>query len=178
MSVNYLSPENNTGSYNSWDGRLYSQHPNRKLRGLDKAPYSTGLQRDGDVTFKDMYTRDDDDDAYFNGNAWTPQAQQSQQAGFPTKGQIRYYVDDTIARAHLAINHPHSNNSSISSYVDPMGTLRPQWTLSPPLPGSGPLINLSFIRDTDRHRQDLMSKQQEKFNQQRSDVFLRRQPNR
>lgn len=89
-------------------------------------------------------------------------------------GDIQYYVDTSIQQPFFEPNFATSNGVISSVYQDPMGAIKPQYDLKSIKcdDPTGPRRNnyrgtLSFIQDTMDHRQDLMSKQMYKTNEQR-----------
>lgn len=89
-------------------------------------------------------------------------------------GQIVYYVDKSIQDTLYNPNFPDKANVIGQLYIDPMGGIKPQYTRVPLKQDN--VLNtkcrdqrecLSFIQDTQNHRQDIMSMQMRKYNSQR-----------
>lgn len=89
------------------------------------------------------------------------------------EGQITYYTDKSISSA---LFEPVFGEKAIVNkdvFKDPMGSLKPEYireavlnTENPVTNDRGPYpYNLSFIQDTQSHREDIMSKQMAKMNQ-------------
>lgn len=91
-----------------------------------------------------------------------------------TGGQIVYYIDKSIQDPFFSPNFVTSARAYGTLYRDPMGAMKPQYTRKP-LKCSDPLNTqkdsyeggLSWIQDSMEHRQDLMSLQSRKRNQER-----------
>ena len=90
-----------------------------------------------------------------------------------TAGQILYYVDESISDAYFSPNFV--STASIDSYVyqDPMSSLKPRYDRYP-LTCDNKVLNikdkfkycLSSMEDTTNFREDIMSKQMSKRNEQ------------
>lgn len=88
-------------------------------------------------------------------------------------GQYMYYIDKSIEDVFF---NPIFSKSAImegTMYKDPMGAMKPQYDRKP-LKCNNPFDSkrnyeggLSWIQDSEEHRQDLLSKQMRKFNQTR-----------
>lgn len=89
-------------------------------------------------------------------------------------GQIMYYINKEQQDPFFSPNFTTSARMYGTMYKDPMGALKPQYDREP-LKYNNPLDTqngnydgcLSFIQDTMNHRQDLMSRQLRKRNQER-----------
>tara|TARA_A100001011_G_scaffold398765_1_gene504350 strand:+ start:96 stop:878 length:783 start_codon:yes stop_codon:yes gene_type:complete len=89
-------------------------------------------------------------------------------------GQIQYYIDKSVEEPFFRPNFVDSNIAFSSLYQDPMGSIKPQYKLKPIKcdDPTGPTRNnysgsLSFIQDTTNQREDIMSKQMWRQNQQK-----------
>jgi hypothetical protein len=89
-------------------------------------------------------------------------------------GQINYYVDPDLQDSHF--EPLFSKNVTVYGYdyIDPMGTVKPQYvrdtwvpcpTVTPPMPNSD--YCLTSIRDSQEHREDMLSRQMARMNQNR-----------
>lgn len=89
-------------------------------------------------------------------------------------GQIEYYIDRTQEDAFFQPNFSTSAQMVGTMYKDPMGAMKPQYDRYP-ITCSDHLNtkrkrydgSLSWIRDSEEHRQDLLSRQMRKINEQR-----------
>ena len=125
---------------------------------LDRPPIT------GDVRLKDIY--DDKYNAYRLGY-------------IPYKdivdGQINYYVDNSIKDALYKPVFSEEANVQKVLYKDPMGAMKPEYTRQPLINTLNPTTynrqnfpyGLSYMQDTQSHREDIMSYQQRKNNQQK-----------
>jgi hypothetical protein len=92
-------------------------------------------------------------------------------------GYIKYYIDRDIEDAFFKPNFPTEGTSVGVMYQDPMGSMKPQYDLIPLKSFGNPLTDdkcdvagdygLSFMKDTQFHREDLNSRQMRVINQQR-----------
>lgn len=90
------------------------------------------------------------------------------------EGQIMYYVNNSIKDAFFEPVFSKSAKMVSYNYQDPMGAMKPQYDRYP-LKCSNPINTkrdhfrggLSWIDDTQEHRQDLMARQMRKHNEQR-----------
>jgi hypothetical protein len=146
-----------TSSYISMDPRLYSTTRMDYLP-LDRPPMN------GDVRLRDVYN-----DEYTNYGA-----------GFQPYNKIRdgditYYIDKSIEDAfyHPVYTEPAKQTTIL--YKDPMGAMKPQHVRTPLVNIDNPAVTnaetypncLSFLQDTQSFREDLISRQQTKHNQQK-----------
>lgn len=79
-----------------------------------------------------------------------------------TAGDITYYVDTDLNTPFYGINFPNIKHASITPYVDPMGVCKPQYEASqtPDM-----CVGLSWIRDSNSFRQDIMASNMAQLNQ-------------
>jgi len=89
-------------------------------------------------------------------------------------GHITYYIDKSIEDPFFEPLYTNKILSSGELYKDPMGGIKPQYerrilTKNDPINMDRSSYNgcLSWIEDTQEHREDLLSKQMRKYNQQR-----------
>lgn len=144
-------------TYMSRDPRLYS--PTRyEYLPLDRPPIN------GNVKLKDVY-----DKQYDNyGCGFTPYEN-------IRDGQIEYYIDKSISKALYTPVFSEPSKVDKVLYRDPMGAMKPQYTRSAIFNTMNPTTTirddypscLSFLQDTQSYREDIMSYQQRKNNQQR-----------
>lgn len=143
--------------YTSLDPRLFDS-PRANSLGLDRPPAN------GDVRLKDVYNEEYTD----YGIGFTPYNQIKD-------GQITYYVDKTIAGPFYKPVFSEPAKEVLSLYKDPMGAMKPNANRIPLINTENPTVTtpvqypycLSFLQDTQSHREDLMSYQQRKHNQEK-----------
>jgi len=82
-------------------------------------------------------------------------------------GDIVYYYDQTISDAYSNPNFVIRSNVDHLLFKDPMGAIKPQYFREPFTNSLNYLSKDSFMRDSLFHREDLMSKQMRKHNEQR-----------
>jgi hypothetical protein len=88
-------------------------------------------------------------------------------------GQITYYVDKSIEGAFFEPNFSSESQMFGTLYKDPMGTIKPQYDRQPLTYNSINTKNnvytggLSWIQDSQEHRQDLLALQMRRRNQER-----------
>ena len=83
-------------------------------------------------------------------------------------GQYLYYINHTLAQPFIRTLYDTPSDVVKESYVDPMGSAKDHYYR---VPKTKPLnAGLSWITDSQAHREDLMSRQQYKRNQERYDV--------
>jgi hypothetical protein len=151
-------------TYTSLDPRLISAAHNGQVTVLDRPPI------DGDVLLKNVYNSNLDN----YGTGFMPYDQ-------IRDGQIVYYVDRSIEDAYFKPVFASKANEISNIYIDPMGGVKPEYTRiqeqeNPSTNCRTPYSdNLSFIQDTQSHREDLMSYQMRKRNQQRWETRWSRQ---
>ena len=147
-----------TMQFASMDPRLVSAIHMGQVQTLDRPPISGSvkLNRLLDDKLLDHYGQDYKD--YTDVNA----------------GQIMYYVDKSLEDPFFVPNFPTSATATGVLYKDPMGARKPQYVRKPILDDNpiGPERNnyegcLSWMQDSLSHRQDLLSLQMQKRNQQR-----------
>src|SRR3989344_4237511 len=146
-----------TPTYIAWDPRLYSA-TRADYTTLDRPPIN------GNVLMKDLYKKDLDN----YGQGYTPYKD-------IRDGQIYYYVDRSIDDAYFKPVFAEPAIETAVLYKDPMGALKPEYTRTPVVNTENPTVTtpefypycLSFIQDTQSFREDLMSYQMRKRNQQR-----------
>jgi len=144
--VTYISP----------DPRLYSVTENAYLR-LDRPPIS------GRVHLNDIYSKKWD--SYGLGFKNYEDIQD---------GQIEYYIDKSIQDPYFNPLFAEKAQEVAVLYQDPMYSLKPEYTRIP-LKTENPTVTtpecypycLSFIQDTQSHREDLLSYQMRRRNQER-----------
>jgi hypothetical protein len=148
-------------TYSSWDPRLFDAARAQYLT-LDRPPI------DGNVPLKDMYRSGKGirggDSRYGSGYTSYDNIRE---------GQITYYIDDTIKDALFEPVFGERAHVSKDIYQDPMGSIKPEYIRTPILNTENPVTtdrtdypyNLSFIQDTQSHREDIMSKQMAVQNQ-------------
>lgn len=141
-------------SYIAPDPRLYSTTRANYLP-LDRPPI------DGSVRLKNMYKKDLDD----YGQGYTPYNQ-------VRAGQIEYYIDKSIQDPFFEPVFATKADVVSVLYKDPMGGLKPEYSrvvknVNPTTTSECYPDCLSFIQDSQSHREDLMSFQMRKRNQEK-----------
>lgn len=144
-------------SYISADPRLYSTTLGNYLP-LDRPPIN------GNVQLNNIYNPKWD--GY--GQGYTPYS-------MIRDGQIEYYVDRSIEDAYFEPVFATKAKETAVLFVDPMGSRKPEYSRSPLVNTENPTVStpnyypdcLSFIQDTQSHREDLMSLQMRKRGQER-----------
>ena len=139
------------------DPRLYSSTRANYLP-LDRPPI------DGDVKLNRLYSTQLD--GY--GSGFMP---------YDTirDGQIVYYIDKSIENPYFEPVFGEPAKISKVLYKDPMGAMKPEYNRTPLVNTENPAITtaksypscLSFIQDTQSFREDLLSHQMNKRNQER-----------
>lgn len=88
-------------------------------------------------------------------------------------GQITYYVDKSIANAFYEPNFTQASKEVGVTYIDPMGSIKPQYTMVPkPIDiKTAKDIGLSYLYDTAFHRENIMASQMTVRNQQRWEPY-------
>lgn len=89
-------------------------------------------------------------------------------------GQISYYIDKSIEEPFFSPNFISSTEVKAELYKDPMSSIKPEYNRYP-LKNDNPITSekrkfdycLSWIQDSTEFREDLMSKQMSKHNEQR-----------
>lgn len=90
-------------------------------------------------------------------------------------GQINYYVDNSIKDALYKPVFSEEAKVDKVLYRDPMGAMKPEYTRIPIINTVNPTVynrdnypyGLSYIQDTQSHREDIMSYQQRRHNQEK-----------
>ena len=90
-------------------------------------------------------------------------------------GQIQYYIDKSIQDPFYKPNFVDKMEEESLVYKDPMGSIKPEYNRKPLVNTCNPTTKcvngwdtrLSFIQDSQSHREDLMSLQMRKRNQER-----------
>jgi len=144
-------------AYMSLDPRLYSTTRFNYLP-LDRPPI------DGKVRLKDVYDR-----------KWDNYGQGMKPYTEINDGQIEYYVDRSIENAYFDPLFAEKAKEVSVLFKDPMGSNKPEYTRIPLVNTNNPTVSkpkeypycLSFIQDTQSHREDLLSYQMRKRNQER-----------
>lgn len=144
-------------TYISHDPRLLNP-PRNSLLHLDRPPMT------GEMALKDIYSdklKDHGKDyrTYSDINA----------------GQIQYYIDDSIKDALYKPVYDIPAEVTSSVYQDPMSNMKPQYTRHPALTTGVTQVTtradnygcLSFVNDTSGHREDIISRQQSRNNQEK-----------
>lgn len=139
----------------SLDPRLYDPTRNVYLY-LDKPPST------GNVPLKDIYNK-----------KYTDYGTTIKPYNDIEDGQIVYYIDKGIEDAFYTPvwSEPAINQASL--FKDPMGSMKPEYNRKPVINTENPTVTtaesypycLSFIQDSQSHREDLMAYQQRKNNQ-------------
>ena len=141
-------------AYMAYDPRLYSPLHNMYLP-LDSVPIT------GDVNLSQIYSIDP---SYGVG---------SQPYSEIDDGQILYYTDKSISQPFFSPVFGQQANTISALYRDPMGSIKPEYTRV--LNSINPTVEtpagyeecLSFVQDTQSFREDLMSYQMRKQNQEK-----------
>ena len=79
-----------------------------------------------------------------------------------TNGQIRYYINKDLSKPFISALFASPAKAIQYDYVDPMGSCKPHYIRCPT---NGPNTCLSWVNDSQMHREDLMSRQLWKRNQ-------------
>lgn len=144
-------------SYVSWDPRLYSETRYNYIP-LDQPPI------DGNVRLKDIYER-----------KWNNYGKGMKPYNHINDGHVMYYVDRHIEDAYFKPLFAEKAKEVAVLFKDPMGGVKPEYTRIPQVNTENPTVSmakkysgcLSFIQDTQSHREDLLSYQMRKRNQER-----------
>lgn len=89
-------------------------------------------------------------------------------------GQIQYYIDTDISQPFISPVYSMPSKTTGQIYTDPMGAKRPEFTKTFDMSRREHTNMLSSIEDTTKHREDIMSLQQQRHNEQRYDVMYNR----
>ena len=147
-----------TNVYVSSDPRLISSSHNGQILTLDLPPITSEINIDTLNTNSSLNGYGQNYKTYSDINA----------------GQIQYYIDKSIEGAFFEPNFSSNAQMIGTLYKDPMGTIKPQYDRQP-LKHNNPLNTknttytggLSWIQDSQEHRQDLLALQMRKRNQER-----------
>lgn len=83
-------------------------------------------------------------------------------------GQITYYVDKSIEKAFFNPNFVNGRNVTSYVYVDPMNNVKPHYERETSYADNQGYC-LSWMRDSQEQREDIVSKQMSRINQNRFD---------
>jgi len=144
-------------SYISMDPRLYDS-PRADYLPLDRPPMN------GDVRLKDVYNEE-----------WDGYGQGFQPYNQIRDGQITYYIDKSIQSPFFKPVWSEPAEEELILYQDPMGAMKSEANRRPLVNTENPVTAttasypycLSFIQDSATQREDLMSYQQRKNNQEK-----------
>ena len=155
--ANDFYPIDSGKRFGSRDPKLFSASHEQFLT-LDQPPI------DGRIPIEKIYT-----DTSLNGYGKNYSTYSDINAG-----HITYYIDKSIEDPFFEPLYTNKIVSSGELYKDPMGGIKPQYerrliTQNDPINMDRSSYNgcLSWIEDTQEHREDLLSKQMRKYNQQR-----------
>lgn len=159
--IEYTCPENICSKNTAWystDPRLKSVTRGGSILPLDKPPKIYNI---------DINTIDKDEQLKKYGQNYKSYADIN-------AGQISYFIDKSKQDAFY---YPDFNTSARTIgylYKDPMGGIKPHYERQPltytnPLETKRVRSRLSFIEDTEAHRQDLLARQMYRVNQERWD---------
>jgi hypothetical protein len=161
LSKNFYQVQCSPDSYcnNGWtssDSRLKSVARSGSMTLLDRPPITSEVNIDTIYSDKELENYGKKYKSYADIKA----------------GQITYYIDKSKQDAFYYPDFTTSANTVGILYRDPMGGIRPCYERQPlscdnPLETKRDREELSWIRDTEAHRQDLLSKQMWKINSQR-----------
>lgn len=144
--------------YASKDPRLISVPHGGQVMTLDRPPYDSSVKLSQVATDKHLDAYGQNYSGYSDINA----------------GHYTYYINRSREDPFYPPNFTISANAIGTLYQDPMGAIRPQYTRKP-LKCNNPLNTkkdhydggLSWIQDSTEHREDLLSYQMRKRNEQR-----------
>ena len=155
--ANDFFPIDSGHQWGSYDPRLFSASHTQVLT-FDRPPI------DGRIPLEKIYTDNSLDEYGKNYRSYSD----------INAGQITYYIDKSIQDPFFNPIYTNKVLSSGELYRDPMGSLKPHYErhlLVPNDPINTPRSSyngcLSWIEDSQEHREDLLSKQMRKNNQQR-----------
>ena len=144
--------------YASTDPRLISSFHNGQVLTLDRPPITS-----------EMKLNNINIDPSLNGYGQNYKTYSDINAG-----QIEYYINKSQEGAFFEPNFSSSARMFGTLYQDPMGSMKPQYDRQPlkcnnPLNTKNAIYDggLSWIQDSQEHRQDLLSLQMRKRNQER-----------
>jgi hypothetical protein len=93
-----------------------------------------------------------------------------------TGGQIQYYIDKELAEPFYSPVYGTKAKANGSTYRDPMDSVKPHYDREYPAYGEFPTQTyLSFVDDTTKFRDDLISRQQRVHNQQKFELIYGRE---
>lgn len=148
----------NNPVYASSDPRLISAAHNGQVLTLDRPPINSAMKLSEIPVNKSLDNYGKSYRTYSDINA----------------GQIMYYIDDTFKDPFIKPLYATSAKTYGTMYKDPMGSMKPQYDREPitcndPLDTHNSIYEgeLSWIQDSTSFREDIMSKQMRKSNQQR-----------
>lgn len=144
-------------SYISLDPRLYDSARATYLP-LDRPPMS------GQVRLKNIYNK-----------KYTDYGIKENPYEKIDDGQITYYIDESIAPAFFNPVWSEPAKAKMVLYQDPMGAIKPEHNREILINKINPVVEtpvsypycLSFIQDSQTHREDIMAYQQRKNNQEK-----------
>lgn len=145
-------------SFVSTDPRLIRQ-PSNTFLSLDRPAYDGNY---GKIKLSDINTNKCLTDSNTNYKTYSD----------IDLGQITYYIDKSIEDPYFEPNFINNTQITGEIFKDPMDSLKPQYIRQPriynPLKKKDKFQgNLSYIEDTLEHREDIMSLQMRKQNQQK-----------
>ena len=147
----------NSEIYESTDPRLLDVRRGERL-GLNTPPLDSNLKLDTIYTDKNLDNYSKKYNTYKDINT----------------GDVMYYIDESIKSPFFEPNFVSSSHVESKIYKDPMGSLKPIYERYPII-SNNPLtsnnsnykFNLSWMQDTTSYREDIMSKQMSRRNEQR-----------
>jgi len=86
-------------------------------------------------------------------------------------GQVFYYKDDYLTQPYFSPNFQLRTRVEPSVFQDPMGSLKPQYTRIPSPQSYGYISDYTFDQDQLGYREDLMSLQMRKMNQNNWSIY-------
>lgn len=81
-------------------------------------------------------------------------------------GQLTYYIDDYLTQAYFSPNYQIRSSIRPRVFVDPMGSLKPEYHRKPITKTASYLSDYTFDQDQMGFREDIMSLQSRKRDQQ------------
>jgi hypothetical protein len=88
-------------------------------------------------------------------------------------GQIQYYVDKSIEDAFFEPTFINQRNVTSYTYIDPMNNIKPHYERQSDY-YDNPGYSLSFMKDSQEFREDIISKQMSKINQSRYEPLYKK----
>ena len=153
ISLNILSGRDDDFTYNGYgytspDPRLISSAHNGQKLILDFPPLNGKVMAENVYKPKPGYCH-----TYSGYNKMTG-------------GQIGYYIDESLAKPFISPLFVDPNKPTfLDMYIDPMGTVKPHFLRQPGHDPQHCKDQLTWIRDSTTNREDIMSKQLWKRNQ-------------